>query len=86
MTRRMAAAGADVVLVITPFYYKNGMTDEALYNHFSKVHCNLFSDLTNFDNHISRSYIVYVTIIYIINYAKACTGSVYTLILVCLIN
>jgi len=39
----MAEVGADAVLVITPSYYKNGMTDEALFQHFNKVreilHC-----------------------------------------------
>lgn len=33
----MAKVGADAVLVITPSYYKGGMTSEALTNHFVKV-------------------------------------------------
>ncbi|PIK61928.1 putative 4-hydroxy-2-oxoglutarate aldolase, mitochondrial isoform X1 [Apostichopus japonicus] len=37
MSERMAKVGADAVLVITPSYYKGGMTSEALTNHFVKV-------------------------------------------------
>ena len=37
MTRRMSAAGADAVLVITPCFYKNAMTADALFKHFHSV-------------------------------------------------
>ncbi|XP_064631117.1 4-hydroxy-2-oxoglutarate aldolase, mitochondrial-like [Lineus longissimus] len=37
MSKNMAKAGADVVLVITPSYYKSGMTNAALEKHFTKV-------------------------------------------------
>ena len=37
MTQRMADAGADAALVVTPCYYKNGMTVEALVQHYTKV-------------------------------------------------
>ncbi|XP_003728901.1 4-hydroxy-2-oxoglutarate aldolase, mitochondrial [Strongylocentrotus purpuratus] len=37
MTQRMADAGADAVLVVTPCFYKGGMTAEALTNHYTKV-------------------------------------------------
>ncbi|XP_078358528.1 4-hydroxy-2-oxoglutarate aldolase, mitochondrial-like [Oculina patagonica] len=37
MTNKMAEAGADAALVITPCYYKNGMTSEALEKHFTQV-------------------------------------------------
>lgn len=37
MTQDVADAGADAALVITPSYYKGGMTPEALSNHFTKV-------------------------------------------------
>lgn len=37
MTEKMAKIGAQVVLVVTPCYYKNGMTNTALINHFTKV-------------------------------------------------
>lgn len=37
MSRRMADAGADALLVVTPSYYKNAMTNEALMQHFVKV-------------------------------------------------
>lgn len=37
MTLAMATAGADVAVVITPCYFKNRMTDEALYEHFHRV-------------------------------------------------
>ena len=39
MTRKMAEAGADAVLVVTPCYYKGRMTNNALQEHFRKV-CN----------------------------------------------
>jgi 4-hydroxy-2-oxoglutarate aldolase len=35
--RRLADAGADAVLVVTPFYFKNGMTADALRRHFFAV-------------------------------------------------
>lgn len=37
MSQAMAGAGADAVLVVTPFYYKNSMTSDALCNHFTQV-------------------------------------------------
>ena len=37
MTNKMAQAGADAALVITPFYFKNKMNGEALKRHFSSV-------------------------------------------------
>lgn len=37
MTNKMAEAGADAALVVTPCYYKNGMTSEALEKHFTQV-------------------------------------------------
>lgn len=37
MTQKMAAAGADAVMVVTPSYYKGGMKDKALHAHFTAV-------------------------------------------------
>ena len=37
MTSRMADAGADAVLVVTPSYYKGQMSDAALEQHYIKV-------------------------------------------------
>ncbi|XP_074487398.1 4-hydroxy-2-oxoglutarate aldolase, mitochondrial [Sebastes fasciatus] len=37
LTERMAAAGADVVLVVTPCFYKGKMDGRALIQHFTKV-------------------------------------------------
>jgi len=37
MCQEMAAAGADALLVVTPAYYKGGMSNAALINHFTKV-------------------------------------------------
>ena len=37
MTNKMAEAGANAALVVTPCFYKNGMTSEALEKHFNKV-------------------------------------------------
>jgi 4-hydroxy-2-oxoglutarate aldolase len=37
MTRRAADAGCDGALVLTPSYYRNGMTAEALVRHFATV-------------------------------------------------
>ncbi|KAI8485591.1 4-hydroxy-2-oxoglutarate aldolase, mitochondrial [Branchiostoma belcheri] len=37
MTRKMAEAGADVVMVITPFYFKGRMTSQAFKTHYEKV-------------------------------------------------
>ncbi|XP_050719891.1 4-hydroxy-2-oxoglutarate aldolase, mitochondrial-like isoform X2 [Eriocheir sinensis] len=37
MSQRMAAAGADAVMVVTPSYYKGGMKDKALHAHFTAV-------------------------------------------------
>ena len=39
MSRKMASAGADALLVVTPSYYKNAMTNAALEQHFTKVTC-----------------------------------------------
>jgi len=36
-TKRAAGAGADAALVVTPFYYKGGMTADALKRHFFTV-------------------------------------------------
>jgi len=37
LVRRMSAAGADAVLVITPCFYKNAMNADALYRHYHSV-------------------------------------------------
>ncbi|XP_038065460.1 4-hydroxy-2-oxoglutarate aldolase, mitochondrial-like [Patiria miniata] len=37
MSKMMGDAGADALLVVTPFYFKSMMTSEALINHFTKV-------------------------------------------------
>lgn len=37
MTNKMAEAGADAALIVTPCFYKSGMTAEALEKHFTKV-------------------------------------------------
>jgi len=37
MTKKMAEAGADAAVVITPFYFKNKMNSEALRIHFTSV-------------------------------------------------
>lgn len=37
MSEKMAAAGADAVMVVTPSYYKPGMKDKALHAHFTAV-------------------------------------------------
>ena len=37
MCRQMAQAGADALLVITPCYFKNAMTNTALEQHYTKV-------------------------------------------------
>ena len=37
MTKKMAEAGADAALVVTPCFYKNQMTVESLEKHFVKV-------------------------------------------------
>ena len=37
MTAAMAAAGADTVLVVTPCYYKGGMSNAAMVQHYTKV-------------------------------------------------
>lgn len=39
MTNKMAEAGADAALIVTPCFYKSGMTAEALEKHFTKVNC-----------------------------------------------
>ena len=35
--KRYADAGADAVLVITPYFYKSAMTQEALYKYYMAV-------------------------------------------------
>ena len=42
MTQKMADAGADAVLVITPYYFKGRMTNAALQEHFLKVRLYFF--------------------------------------------
>lgn len=37
MTSKMAEAGADAALVVTPCYYKGSMTSDALISHYTKV-------------------------------------------------
>lgn len=37
LTEKMAAAGADAALVVTPCFYKGKMSSRALIQHFSKV-------------------------------------------------
>lgn len=37
LTQKMAAAGADAVLVVTPCFYKQKMNSPALVQHFTKV-------------------------------------------------
>ena len=37
MSQKMAEAGADALLVVTPCFYKGGMTNSALEAHFRKV-------------------------------------------------
>lgn len=37
LTEKMAAAGADVVLVVTPCFYKGRMSSPALVQHFTQV-------------------------------------------------
>ena len=37
LTQKMASAGADAVLVITPSYYKNAMNDVAMEMHYRAV-------------------------------------------------
>ena len=37
MTQKMADAGADAVMVVTPCYYKANMTNDAMIAHFTKV-------------------------------------------------
>ncbi|ESO82620.1 hypothetical protein LOTGIDRAFT_211287 [Lottia gigantea] len=37
MTRKMADAGADAVLVVTPCYFKGRMTNESLIQHYTRV-------------------------------------------------
>jgi 4-hydroxy-2-oxoglutarate aldolase len=37
MTKRAAEAGCDAALIVTPFYYKNSMTGEALKKHYFTV-------------------------------------------------
>ena len=37
LSKKMADAGADAVLVTTPCFYKTGMTNEAMVAHYTKV-------------------------------------------------
>ena len=37
VTKKMADAGADAALVVTPCYYKNRMNNDAMEKHFTKV-------------------------------------------------
>lgn len=37
LTEKMAAAGADVVLVVTPCFYRGRMSSPALVQHFTQV-------------------------------------------------
>ena len=37
LSKAMADAGADALLVVTPCYYKGRMTNQALIEHYSKV-------------------------------------------------
>lgn len=37
LSKKMAEAGADAVLVVNPFYFKASMTADALTRHFTKV-------------------------------------------------
>ena len=37
MTKRAADAGCDAALIVTPFYYKNSMTGEALKKHYFTI-------------------------------------------------
>ena len=37
MCDKMADAGADCFLIVTPFFYKNAMDNDALVKHFIKV-------------------------------------------------
>lgn len=37
MTNNMADSGADAALVVTPCFYKSGMTSEAMYAHYKQV-------------------------------------------------
>ncbi len=50
MSQRMAEAGADAVMVITPYYFKNAMTNEALEQHFTKVDSYLFVVTSLYEN------------------------------------
>ena len=42
MCDKMAEAGADCFLIVTPFFYKNAMDNDALVKHFTKVSQVLF--------------------------------------------
>ena len=37
MTKKMAEAGADAALVVTPYYFKSLMNNQALEQHYTKV-------------------------------------------------
>lgn len=51
LTRKMAGAGADAVLVVTPSFYKNAMTDAALELHYRTVST---SGMTNTNKSLVR--------------------------------
>lgn len=46
MAQKMASVGADAVLIVTPCFYKSGMTREALENHYRKVNVSTKSACT----------------------------------------
>ena len=50
MSAKMAAAGADALLVVTPCFYKGGMTNSALEAHFTKVCLNCYTFTVTNDN------------------------------------
>jgi len=47
LTSKMAEAGADAALIITPSFYKNAMNNEALYQHFHKVFNSIITESTS---------------------------------------
>lgn len=51
LTRKMASVGADAVLVVTPSFYKNAMTDTALELHYRTVST---SEMTNNNKSLVR--------------------------------
>ena len=57
MSQKMGAAGADALLVVTPCFYKGGMTNSALEAHFTKV-AMTFSLSDTHDNNITYTFFV----------------------------